>query len=65
MVELSGRASARAWIGKDGEAKAGLNFHTSDIKPLGGSKRAETAQATTGTNEGKATPQETTDDLPF
>lgn len=65
LVELSGRASARAWIGKDGEAKAGMNFHTSDIKPLGGGKRTETAQAVTGMDEGKAILHEKEDDLPF
>ena len=32
LVELSGRVSSRAWIGKDGEIKSGLNFHTSQIK---------------------------------
>jgi single-strand DNA-binding protein len=29
LVELTGRVSTRAWTGKDGEPKAGLNFHTS------------------------------------
>ncbi|AZA95624.1 single-stranded DNA-binding protein [Chryseobacterium shandongense] len=60
LVELTGRASVRAWISKDGEAKAGLNFHTSNIKLHGSSKRTETAQATTGTSNNK-----TEDDLPF
>ncbi|MDQ8141537.1 single-stranded DNA-binding protein [Chryseobacterium sp. CFS15] len=32
LVELIGRVYTRAWIGKDGEAHAGLNFHTSEIK---------------------------------
>jgi len=60
LVELSGRVSTRAWVTKDGEAKAGLNFHTSEIKPLGGGKRAETVQATTeADNNGDK------DDLPF
>jgi len=31
IVELSGRLSTRAWINAEGEAKAGLNFHTSKI----------------------------------
>jgi single-strand DNA-binding protein len=46
LVELTGRVSTRAWTGKDGEARAGLNFHTSQIKLHGGSRRAETVQAT-------------------
>ncbi|MEG0918253.1 MAG: single-stranded DNA-binding protein, partial [Myroides sp.] len=29
LVELSGRVYTSAWMGKDGEAHAGLNFHTS------------------------------------
>lgn len=41
LVELTGRVSARAWIGKDGEAHSGLNFHTSQIKLHGGGRRAE------------------------
>lgn len=60
LVELSGRVSTRAWTGNDGEPRAGLNFHTSNIKLHGGSKKSETAQATTGTNNTK-----TEDDLPF
>ncbi|WP_026712959.1 single-stranded DNA-binding protein [Flavobacterium daejeonense] len=60
LVELSGRVSTRAWTGNDGEPRAGLNFHTSNIKLHGGSKKSETAQATTGANNTK-----TEDDLPF
>ncbi|SMP20272.1 single-stranded DNA-binding protein [Chryseobacterium profundimaris] len=60
LVELTGRASVRAWISKDGEAKAGLNFHTSNSKLHGSSKRTETVQATTGTGNNK-----TEEDLPF
>ena len=60
LVELSGRVTARAWTGNDGEAHAGLNFHTSQIKLHGGSRRTETVQATTGTSYKK-----TEDDLPF
>ncbi len=60
LVELSGRVSTRAWTGNDGEARAGLNFHTSNIKLHGGSKKSETAQATTGAKNNK-----TEDDLPF
>ena len=60
LVELTGRVSARAWTGNDGEAHAGLNFHTSQIKLHGGGKKSETVQATTGTNNSKEE-----DDLPF
>ncbi|MDV3950321.1 single-stranded DNA-binding protein [Elizabethkingia anophelis] len=60
MVELSGRVSVRAWTGKDGAPKAGLNFHTSTIKPLAGWKKNETAQAPTETKADK-----TENDLPF
>ena len=60
LVELSGRVSTRAWKGNDGEPRAGLNFHTSQIKLHGGGKKTETVQATTGTNNNK-----TEDDLPF
>ncbi len=60
LVELTGRVSARAWVSKNGEAKASLNFHTSDIKPLAGSRKHETVQATTKVNTNSIE-----DDLPF
>lgn len=65
VVELSGRVSARAWTGNDGEIRAGLNFHTTEIKFYGGSKKAETVEATKKIKTVKAVPQETADDLPF
>lgn len=69
VVELSGRVSARAWKDSDGEAKAGLNFHTSQIKLHGGGSQGETAQTRgkTKKNKAKATvpAQEDHDDLPF
>ena len=65
LVELTGRVSTRAWTGKDGEPKAGLNFHTSNIKLHGGSRRAETVQATEQTDNNGFTAQSTEDDLPF
>lgn len=62
LVELSGRASARAWIGGDGVAYAALNFHASQIKFFGGGKRPETAAG----SDGFAAPADSgTDDLPF
>lgn len=60
LVELTGNVSARAWVSKDGEPKAGLNFHTSSIKPLAGGRRNEPVQATEeNIKEGLD------DDLPF
>lgn len=68
LVELSGRPSASAWIGKDGDLKAGLNFHTSRIKIHGGGKKGDESQ----NFQQNATPKvenpfsdETEDDLPF
>lgn len=65
LVELSGRVSIRAWVGNDGEARAGLNFHTSQIKLHGSGKRTETVQATTTAQANKVTTQPLVDDLPF
>ncbi len=65
LVELTGRVSTRAWTGKDGEPKAGLNFHTSNIKLHGSSRRAETAQATEQSEHSSIAEQVTEDDLPF
>lgn len=31
LVELTGRPSARAWVDRDGNPRASLNFHTSNI----------------------------------
>ena len=64
LVELTGRVSTRAWVSKDGEARAGLNFHTSNIKLHGGSRRTETVQAT-AQPKSTTTGQGTEDDLPF
>ncbi|MDM1047677.1 single-stranded DNA-binding protein [Sphingobacterium hotanense] len=65
LVELTGRVSTRAWVNKEGEPRAGLNFHTSQIKLHGGSRRAETVQATEQTGNNGFTAQGTEDDLPF
>jgi len=64
LVELIGRVSARAWTGSDGESKAGLNFHTSQIKLHGGGKRAESLQAPTEAESTKLTAS-VAEDLPF
>ena len=65
LVELSGRISSSEWIGKDGEVKSGLNFHTSQIKLHGGSKRTESVQATAQTGNNSTAGKGTEDDLPF
>ena len=44
IVELSGRVRARAWVDGEGQAKAGLNFHTSKITLHGGGAAADKAQ---------------------
>lgn len=65
LVQLTGRVSTRAWINSDGEAKAGLNFHTSDIKPLAGGSRSETVQTNAQAENNSFTPPGIDDDLPF
>ncbi|SEH94720.1 single-strand DNA-binding protein [Paenimyroides aquimaris] len=65
LVELTGRVSPRAWVNKDGEPRAGLNFHTSQIKLHGGSKRAETVQPTAKVENNSIAGISTEDDLPF
>lgn len=60
VVELTGRVSARAWTGSDGQPHAGLNFNTSEIKLHGGGKKNEAGQAPTGNNI-----EDTKEDLPF
>ena len=52
LVELLGRVSTRAWLGNDGEPKAGLNFHTSQIK-LHGSSRNNNMQTSTTADKKK------------
>lgn len=66
LVELSGRASSSAWIGKDGEIRSGLNFHTSNIKLHGGGKKIDMEeQPTAKPQNATALIDETEDDLPF
>ncbi|MBB4807162.1 single-strand DNA-binding protein [Chryseobacterium defluvii] len=67
LVELSGRVSSNAWIGKDGEIHSGLNFHTSSIKLHGGSgKNSESEPKQNVTQEtGNPFAGDTDDDLPF
>ncbi|MCT2561853.1 single-stranded DNA-binding protein [Chryseobacterium herbae] len=73
LVELSGRVYARAWQGSDGQAHAGLNFHTSQIKLHGSgsgknSENPETSQASeypTTPQDNEFTKMGADDDLPF
>ena len=65
LVELTGRISPRAWVNNEGEPRAGLNFHTSNIKLHGGGNRAETVQATAQSESNGFTAEGTEDDLPF
>lgn len=58
LVELSGRVIPRAWINKDGEAKAGLNFNTAAIT-LHSSGKKNSEQPVTNNSQAE------TDDLPF
>jgi single-strand DNA-binding protein len=69
VVELTGRVSARAWLGSDGEVRADLNFHTSQIKFFGGGRRTEFVEDRTGSTaktsaKGKPAAKDE-DDLPF
>ncbi|AZA53784.1 MULTISPECIES: single-stranded DNA-binding protein [Chryseobacterium] len=66
LVELTGRVSSNAWIGKDGEIKSGLNFHTSNIKVHGGGKKSDTEeQPASQPQKSNAFAEDTDDDLPF
>ena len=68
LVELSGRISSSAWIGKDGEIKSGLNFHTSNIKFHGGKQKSKfnnEPSAISQQDNSNPFTEETDDDLPF
>lgn len=71
LVELSGRAYTSAWIGKDGEPHAGLNFHTSQIKIHSGGKRTESNSTVSNETakkkieKPKSNENDKDDDLPF
>lgn len=65
LVEVTGRVSTRAWLGRDGEPHASLNFHTSNIKFLDSPKKAERPEIDlTAKGKGKAKTDEK-EDLPF
>lgn len=74
LVELSGRAYTSEWIGKDGEAHAGLNFHTSQIKVHGGGNKSDAIKtdfknssksAKVKTEKSVSNQNDEDDDLPF
>ena len=74
LVELTGKISSTAWIGKDGEIKSGLNFHTSRIKLHGGGKQndrnaeapfEQIQHASAQTENTSPFSDDTEDDLPF
>ena len=67
LVELTGRASSSAWIGKGGELKSGLNFHTSNIKFHSTGKRMDDIKEAPKpkAKRSKAILEEEKDDLPF
>ncbi|MGH1517035.1 single-stranded DNA-binding protein [Chryseobacterium sp. JK1] len=73
LVKLIGRVYTRAWIGKDGEAHADLNFHTSQIKLHSSNKRAEsnstpsnkTNDKEIGQPKSSESDKDKDDDLPF
>lgn len=59
MVEVFGRVSARAYMGKDGQPKAALQMHASLIEIIAHKKAAD-AQAVANSNA-----EAEKDDLPF
>jgi single-strand DNA-binding protein len=68
LVELNGRAYTSAWIGKDGEARAGLNFLTSQIKLHSSSKKEDNSTPSKNKSENpksKSAENDKEDDLPF
>jgi single-strand DNA-binding protein len=65
LVELSGRISSSAWIGKDGEIRSGLNFHTSTIKLHSSGKNSESEPKQNTGETIHPFAGDTDDDLPF
>ncbi|MDQ6470588.1 single-stranded DNA-binding protein [Flavobacterium sp. LHD-80] len=65
VVELTGRVSARAWTGNDGEPRAGLNFNTAQIKLHGGGKKSDTAQSAVKVEKKILKAKPPKDDVPF
>lgn len=74
LVELTGRISPSAWIGRDGEIKSGLNFYTSRIKLHRGGKQndrnaeapfEQIQHASAQTENTNPFSDDSEDDLPF
>jgi single-strand DNA-binding protein len=68
LVELFGRISASAWNDSNGDARASLDFHTSNIKILARmqkSKQGEALTPTSGDGDDKPASSADRDDLPF
>ncbi len=69
LVELSGRVSASAWLDKEGNLRAGLNFHVGEIIFHGGEGKqgGETVKKETvkADNTATAFAGDNDDDLPF
>lgn len=61
LVSLYGRAGVDAYIGKDGEPKAALKFHTSNIKILSSQREQEKMKNL----EPEMQEAGSSDDLPF
>lgn len=62
IIEVSGRISATAYTGKDGEQKASLNFHVNSIKIHQFAKKEGASPVAPVTT---AAVMEPADDLPF
>lgn len=63
LIELTGWVSPKAWTSREGEIKAGLNFHVSAFNPLSAGKTNNTE-----TGAGSTSPVNNNtegDDLPF
>lgn len=65
LVELTGRADARAWTGSDGKLRADLNFHTSQIKLHAGGQKTTNGQTAEKTDNNMGEWQDKDIDLPF
>lgn len=65
IVELCGRISVSAYTALNGDVRANLNFHTTEIKLLSGSHAKENAETKEGTEKTAAAAQPVSDDLPF
>ena len=64
LVECAGRIGVNAWTGKDGDAKASLNFHVNNIKLHGGNKGIVVTVPVPAVTAPVAM-AEATEDLPF